>query len=93
MQCNLLLRNGVKIMKSKKVKNTIEMRVIEEPKKGSRAILQSGNPSTDFVFIVGEGDTDYICGNCGNIICKNISKDMIVNVVFLCPKCKSYNEI
>ena len=71
----------------------IQMKIIKPPKKGSRAILKSGEPSKDFIFIVGEGDTDYACGKCGNIICKNIFEGQIKNIVFVCPKCNTYNEI
>jgi predicted RNA-binding Zn-ribbon protein involved in translation (DUF1610 family) len=41
--------------------------------------------------VLGEGDTNYICGNCGNIILKNVIKGQIKNIVFECPTCGEYN--
>lgn len=72
----------------------IPMKVIRPPKKGTRAILQSGDTSKEFIFIVGDGgNIDYVCGHCGNIICKNVFEGQIKNIVFKCPKCNHYNEI
>lgn len=71
----------------------IKMKIIETPKEENRAIFKSGNSSNDFIFIVGKGDTNYICGKCGNVLCKSVFKNQIENIVFVCPKCNSYNEI
>lgn len=71
----------------------IKMKVIRKPKKGSRAILQLQDPTNPFPFFYGEGDTDYVCGNCGFTFCKNVEYGKITNIVFRCPKCNKYNEI
>ena len=41
--------------------------------------------------VLGEGDTNYICGNCGKVILENIVKGQIKNIVFECPTCGEYN--
>jgi predicted RNA-binding Zn-ribbon protein involved in translation (DUF1610 family) len=41
----------------------------------------------------GKGDTDYICGCCRVTIVSGFNKGQIVNIVFRCPNCGSYNIV
>lgn len=68
------------------------MEVIPKPKDGTAIIFES-NIKGEFVYISGEGNDDYICGNCNNTICKNVSRSQIRNIVFKCTKCTSYNQL
>ncbi|MEN6552187.1 MAG: hypothetical protein ABFC34_04785 [Methanobacterium sp.] len=71
----------------------IEMRVIPEPEEGTRAVFTTTSTEEDFVFMRLNGNNDYICSNCKRVLCKNAEKGDVSNIVFCCPKCKSYVEL
>jgi len=63
------------------------MEVIPKPKEGTMAVFKLGKEGK----IEGEGNDNYLCGACGNIICKNVNRGQLINLVFVCPNCGSYN--
>jgi hypothetical protein len=68
------------------------MDVIPPPQEGTAAILILSKKGK-FSIINGQGDDNYQCGACENIICKNVVRGQIINLVFVCPNCGSYNHI
>jgi len=66
----------------------IKLNIIPKPREGSRTVIES-KVSPAFK---GEGDMDYICGNCGALIAENVHRGQIRNIVVHCPKCGQYNE-
>lgn len=64
------------------------MEIIKKPKEGTVTVL-----TTDKIqpFFKGEGDDNYLCGTCTNVICQNVNRGQVKNIVFVCPKCESYN--
>jgi len=66
----------------------IKLAIISKPPEGTRTVIES-NASPAFK---GEGDSDYICGNCGAILAEKIRRGQIKNIVVRCPKCGQYNE-
>lgn len=70
-----------------------KMKVIPQSDIGERPILKTSLTNEDFVFVVGEGDTNYLCGSCGRVICKNVIRSQIKEIVFICPSCNSHNLI
>ena len=67
------------------------MKVISKPKEGaaSRVLMMTRkNP-----VIKGDGEDNYLCGKCKFVICENIKHGQIIDVVFKCPNCESYNAI
>lgn len=69
-----------------------QMEVIPEPKEGTAPVLvftKKGN----YPIISGQGSDSYLCGACQNIICKNVERGKILNLVFKCPNCDSFNLI
>lgn len=69
-----------------------QLEVIAEPEPGTRAVFTiSGNRK--FAFIKGVGKDNYLCGSCQNIICENVNRGQISNIVFKCPYCESFNEL
>ena len=70
----------------------IQMEVIPEPPKGTASVLVPG-PDGPQVMIKGDADCTYICGCCSEPICENVPRGQIINLVFKCFKCSSYNRI
>jgi len=66
----------------------IKLSIIPKPREGSRTVIES---KVSPVF-KGEGDVNYICGNCGAILAEKVRQRQIRNIVVLCPKCGQYNE-
>lgn len=72
----------------------VKCKIISKPEDGTRAVLYRGNETNEFFpFIKGNGPTTYICGLCRTIIVETVYHGQIRNLVFVCQKCKSYNEI
>jgi len=69
-----------------------QMEVIPEPAQGTAAILAL-NKSGQYPLMEGKGTTNYLCGACRNVICKSVERGQIINLVFKCPNCGSYNHI
>jgi DNA-directed RNA polymerase subunit RPC12/RpoP len=71
----------------------IQMEIIPEPKPGEASVLVFAKQGP-YVMIRGDaGDTNYLCGTCQNIICERVTRGMIVNLVFKCPNCGSFNRV
>ena len=69
-----------------------EMEIISKPKQGTASVLvltKKGN----YVMMKGKGSDSYLCGTCQNIICQDVNRGQIINLVFKCPNCDSYNRI
>ena len=66
------------------------MEVIPKPKEGSATVFNFKKKGR-FVVIKGKGNDNYLCGTCRNVICKNVNRGQISNIVFKCPNCDSYN--
>jgi len=71
---------------------SIQMEVIAEPKPGEASVLVFDKKG-QYVMMQGAGDTNYICGTCRNVICERVARGTIVNLVFKCPNCCSFNRI
>ena len=72
----------------------LSMRVIREPKEGTRTIIA---PDREVSPIVGEGDGrgkwSYSCGTCGFILVGHVAyTTSVVDTVFRCPRCKAFSE-
>lgn len=73
--------------------NDFKLTPIPKPKEGTVVILEL-NKTGKFPIMIGDGEDNYLCGNCGNIIIKSMNRNMkITNVVFRCPNCRRYNLI
>lgn len=70
----------------------IQMDPIPEPAKGTASVLIPG-PSGPQVMFKGVGEDTYICGACEEPICENVQRGQMVNLVFKCYKCGSYNRV
>ncbi len=66
------------------------MKVIPKPKEGTASVLAMTRKEP---VIKGVGEDNYLCGKCKFIICENISHGQIIDMVFKCPNCESYNTI
>jgi DNA-directed RNA polymerase subunit RPC12/RpoP len=70
----------------------IKCRIIPEPQEGTRPILKNDNKSEP--FIIGNGDLDYVCGKCNNVIAENVFQgETSTDTTFECPYCKEFNEV
>jgi hypothetical protein len=70
------------------------MEIIPEPKEGTATVIILTKKGK-FQTIVDGGEDNYLCGliECGNIICKNVNRGQVSNIVFKCPNCGSYNVL
>ena len=70
----------------------IQMGVIPEPAKGTAIVL---TPPADGpqVMVQGVADDIYVCGSCGKPICENVERGQLINLVFKCFNCGSYNRV
>jgi predicted RNA-binding Zn-ribbon protein involved in translation (DUF1610 family) len=41
----------------------------------------------------GEGDVDYLCGNCGAVIVEAVDRGQLQQLAFKCPSCVRYSEL
>jgi len=73
------------------MKQEIKLNIVPKPLPNTRTVLEF---SKDFQgpFFRGEGDIDYICGNCGYVLAEGLKEGQIRNIVVHCPKCGMYNE-
>lgn len=67
------------------------MEIIPPPKEGTAAVLKMTVKNKPTIKVVGKDN--YICGTCSNVICQNVDRGQIRNIVFVCPNCGSYNHI
>lgn len=70
----------------------IQMDVIPAPEHGTASVLVPG-PDGPQVMLKGTAEDTYICGCCVKPICENVQRGQIVNLVFKCFSCGSYNRI
>ena len=72
----------------------VKAKKIPKPEENSEAVfrLKEGTPYFG-PFIRGSGSTTYTCELCGTVLVENVYHGKIRNLVFLCPKCGSYNKI
>jgi hypothetical protein len=55
------------------------MNVITEPSQDTRAVRHL---TADMPLFTGEGQTNYVCGNCATILLKQMSEDPYMSVAF-----------
>lgn len=68
------------------------MKVIPKPKEEAATIFIAPE-GKKFAFIKSSGNDNYLCGTCNFIICENVDPGQVMNIVFKCPNCGSYNVI
>ena len=66
----------------------MKLNIVPEPPEKTRTVIESKVTPA----FKGEGDIDYICGNCGVVLAEKIRQGQIRNIVIHCPKCGQYNE-
>lgn len=75
----------------------IQMEVIPEPEPNTAAVFVLSEPNmvskTPYAVISGSGDTDYICGGCRTTLAARVNRGQVINIVFKCPTCGSYNVV
>jgi DNA-directed RNA polymerase subunit RPC12/RpoP len=71
----------------------INYRIIPEPQEDTRSIYKKNERKIE-PLIVGEGDLDYICGRCDNVIAQSVARSQIASdAEFQCPYRQTFNEI
>jgi phage FluMu protein Com len=69
----------------------VKLRTIPTPAEGTRTVFELRGL---FPAFTGKGETDLVCGNCGQVLVEGIGSDAIIkNIVIKCPKCGNYNEL
>ena len=75
-----------------KIMSNFIMQIIPEPKPGTASVLIFDKKGK-YAFFKGQGNDNYLCGVCKNVICENMDRGQIINLVFKCPNCDNYNII
>jgi phage FluMu protein Com len=69
----------------------IPLRIIPAPQPDTRVVFEIRGL---FPALKGQGETDLICGECGQVLIEGVGSDAVIkNVVLKCPNCGKYNEI
>ena len=68
-----------------------QLEVIPKPMEGTASVLITDQPAP-FVFMKGPGSANFLCGACQSILCEGMERGQIVQIVFRCPQCGSYNR-
>jgi phage FluMu protein Com len=69
----------------------VQLRIIPTPAEGTRTVFVIQGL---FPAFSGKGETDFVCGHCGQVLVEGIGGDAVIkNIVIKCPKCENYNEI
>jgi hypothetical protein len=69
-----------------------KLRVIPEPKPGSRTLLLP-KEGESLPLVECDADLNLLCGNCNAILAEGVMENQIKNIVICCPICKCFNEI
>ena len=74
-----------------------QMEVVPEPEQNTASVLILTKPScvsnTPFAVMSGGGETDYVCGGCKAVLATRVNRGQIVNLVFKCLGCQSFNIV
>lgn len=70
---------------------TYQMEVIPEPKPGTAAVFVT-DKTGEFVFMRGTGSAKFVCGACQSTVIEGMERGQIVNLVFKCANCGSFNR-
>jgi DNA-directed RNA polymerase subunit RPC12/RpoP len=68
---------------------TIKMKLIKQSETMDLPVFQPA-PDLD-ALIKGEGDTNYVCGNCEKVLFEAINKGQVTKIVVKCPVCGEFN--
>jgi hypothetical protein len=69
----------------------VKLRIIPAPAEGTRTVFELQGRIPAFK---GKGETDLVCGNCGQVLVEGIGADVVIkNIVIKCPNCGNYNDI
>ena len=67
------------------------MEVVPEPAHGAEGVLVS-SPKGSQVMFRGNKSNNYLCGDCGVIICENVQSGMFVCLIFKGFNCSVFNR-
>lgn len=65
-----------------------QMQIVREPDRTRSGIIGRRAP-----IMVGEGDTDYVCGICDTMLLASVRCDEVQGLIAKCPNCGTFNEI
>jgi phage FluMu protein Com len=69
----------------------VQLKTIPAPAEGTRTVFVVQGK---FPVFKGQGNTDLVCGHCGQVLVEGMGGDAIIkNIVIKCPNCENYNEI
>jgi hypothetical protein len=72
-------------------KQIVKMKVIQKPVDGTASVFMNSTLVDFSPYVAGEGNIDYVCGNCNHVLQKSVNVGQLNNVVLFCPPCGSYN--
>jgi ribosomal protein S27AE len=59
--------------------------------------VDAGKPvidlKSDLPFVTGDGPNNYLCGKCRNILFKNVDIPHTRDIIVICGRCRTHNQI
>ena len=72
---------------------THRMKVIAEPSRMRRSVLEAPTPDPEYRFFRGGGDVSLCCGQCGRELVSGLQDAAhLRSVVLACPACGAFND-
>jgi hypothetical protein len=72
---------------------SVRMKVIPEPARGKRSVLEASSLDPSYRFFHGGNDVDLLCGQCGRELVTGLqSATHLQSVVLKCPDCGAFND-
>ena len=68
-----------------------KMELLSESELEGLSVLKWGGEKGQLPSMTGGGQDNCLCAVCGNAVCKDVSRGNIMNLVFQCPNCGTYN--
>lgn len=72
---------------------TVVLQVVAEEDMGlNPSVLRQPEDKPPFTFITSDGETDYLCGECGFMLMQGINAGQVERLFLQCPRCRSFNR-
>lgn len=72
---------------------TMRLRLIDEPPDRTRQVFTNPSPEVAFVFAIGMGEVDLLCGSCDRLLARSLAAGQKRDLVFRCQGCGRCNEM
>jgi predicted RNA-binding Zn-ribbon protein involved in translation (DUF1610 family) len=74
---------------------TFKMIVLNDRPSGGKLFSKDNLPESKKMdpYVSGKGALNYNCGKCDHLMLKSIRRIQIIDAIYKCPKCGSFNRV